>query len=172
MFDIGAIELLVVVIAAILVIGPKDMPMALRSLGRWIAKVRQISGHFRAGVDTMIREAEMEDLEKKWKERNDRIMAQGDAEVTEMTGPPAQMSDGEPPASDSDVASTSPETGTKTGAKAGPKAGPDETPDAASAEARANPAKAPLAKPSSAAEKSADEGEPKLPFDQDNRRAS
>lgn len=76
MFDIGASELLVIVIVAILVIGPKDMPRALRTAGRWIGKVRRMSAHFRSGIDTMIREAELEDAEKEWRARNARIMAE------------------------------------------------------------------------------------------------
>lgn len=75
MFDIGASELLVIAIVAILVIGPKDLPMALRTAGRWIAKIRQVSGHFRSGLDAMIREAEMEEMDRKWRERNEAIMA-------------------------------------------------------------------------------------------------
>ena len=76
MFDIGAGELLVIVIVAILVIGPKEMPRALRTAGRWIGKMRRMSAHFRSGIDTMIREAELEDAEKEWRERNARIMAE------------------------------------------------------------------------------------------------
>ena len=76
MFDIGAMELLIVVVVAILVIGPKDMPMALRSVGRWIGKLRRMSNHFRAGIDNMIREAELEDAETEWRERNAKIMAE------------------------------------------------------------------------------------------------
>ncbi|WP_170005548.1 Sec-independent protein translocase protein TatB [Pseudopontixanthobacter vadosimaris] len=75
MFDIAASEVLVVIIVAILVIGPKDMPAALRAAGRWIGKIRRVSGHFRSGLDTMIREAEMEDMERKWREQNRAIMA-------------------------------------------------------------------------------------------------
>lgn len=74
MFDIGATELLVIVIVAIIAIGPKDMPLALRTAGRWIGKMRRMSGHFRAGLDNMIREAEMEEHEREWRERNARIM--------------------------------------------------------------------------------------------------
>ena len=74
MFDIGASELLVLVIVAIVVIGPKDLPLALRTAGRWVAKMRRVSNHFRSGIETMIREAEMEEMEKKWKEQNERIM--------------------------------------------------------------------------------------------------
>ena len=75
MFDVGASELLMIAIVAIIVIGPKDMPLALRTAGRWIAKIRRVSGHFRAGLDAMIREAEMEELERKWREQNAQIMA-------------------------------------------------------------------------------------------------
>ena len=74
MFDIGASELLLTVIVAIVVIGPKDLPLALRTAGRWIGKIRRVSGHFRAGIETMIREAELEEMEKKWREENERIM--------------------------------------------------------------------------------------------------
>ncbi len=74
MFDIGPTELLLIVIVAVIVIGPKDLPLALRTAGRWIGKVRKVSGHFRSGLDAMIREAEMEEMEKKWREQNEKIM--------------------------------------------------------------------------------------------------
>ena len=85
MFDIGASELLLTVIVAIVVIGPKDLPLALRTAGRWIGKIRRVSGHFRAGIETMIREAELAEMEEKWRAQNAAIMA-GNAE---MEGPPA-----------------------------------------------------------------------------------
>ena len=75
MFDIGWDEMLFTAIIAIVVIGPKDLPRALRFAGQWIGKVRRVSGHFRSGIETMIREAEMEDMEKQWREQNEAIMA-------------------------------------------------------------------------------------------------
>ncbi|ALE17197.1 Twin-arginine translocation protein TatB [Altererythrobacter epoxidivorans] len=92
MFDIGASELLVIVIVAVLVIGPKDMPMALRAAGRWIGKIRRVSSHFRTGIDAMVREAELEEMEKKWKAQNEEIMARSRAEG-EMAGPPLDPAD-------------------------------------------------------------------------------
>lgn len=74
MFDIGATELLLIIVVAILVIGPKDMPLAMRTAGRWIGKIRKLSGHFRTGLDAMVREAELEDMENKWKAQNEKIM--------------------------------------------------------------------------------------------------
>jgi sec-independent protein translocase protein TatB len=91
MFDIGASELLLIVIVAVVVIGPKDLPLAMRTAGRWIAKLRRVSGHFRAGIDTMVREAEMEEREREWKERNAAIMkAHPDIDAS---GNPAAMHD-------------------------------------------------------------------------------
>ena len=89
MFDIGASELLVIIIVAVLVIGPKDMPLALRTAGRWIGKIRRVSAHFRTGLDAMVREAELEEMEKKWKEQNAAIMAR--------SGPAADAGDGRSP---------------------------------------------------------------------------
>ena len=90
MFDVGASELLLIAIVAIVVIGPKDLPLALRTAGRWIGKIRRVSGHFRAGVETMIREAELEEMEKKWREQNAKIMAEsgGETAAPAMEGPP------------------------------------------------------------------------------------
>jgi len=75
MFDIGASELILIVIVAVIFIGPKDMPMALRTVGRWIGKMRDVSNHFRTGLDAMVREAELEDMERKWREQNAAIMS-------------------------------------------------------------------------------------------------
>lgn len=88
MFDIGASELLLIVVVAIVVIGPKDIPLAMRTAGRWIGKIRRVSNHFRAGIDTMIREAEMEEMEKKWQAQNKRVMEEhpNDDVAAVMTG--------------------------------------------------------------------------------------
>jgi len=81
MFGIDWEELLVIVIVAVVVIGPKDMPVALRTAGRWIARVRRVSNHFRAGVEAMIREAEMEEMEKKWATQNEKILREHPADA-------------------------------------------------------------------------------------------
>ena len=101
MFGIAPDEMLLVVIVAIIVIGPKDLPLALRTAGRWIGKIRRVSGHFRTGLETMIREAEMEEMERKWKEQNAAIMAanpaadpavgQTVAAATDQNDPPPLM---------------------------------------------------------------------------------
>ncbi|MFC7536616.1 Sec-independent protein translocase protein TatB [Sphingomonas sp. GCM10030256] len=74
MFGVDTTELLIVAVAALIFIGPKDLPVAMRTVGRWVGKIRAHARHFTAGVETMMREAELEEMEKKWREENERIM--------------------------------------------------------------------------------------------------
>ena len=74
MFGIDSGELLIIAVVALVVIGPKDLPRAMRALGNFIGRARGMARHFRAGIDTMIRETELEDMEKTWKAENERIM--------------------------------------------------------------------------------------------------
>ena len=74
MFGVDTSELILVAVLALIFIGPKDLPNALRMVGRWYCQVRGMARHFTSGVEAMIREAELEEMEKKWREENDRIM--------------------------------------------------------------------------------------------------
>lgn len=74
MFDIAPTELLLVAIVALLVIGPKDLPKAMRFVGHWVGRARGVARQFRSGFDAMVREAELAEMEKKWAEENARIM--------------------------------------------------------------------------------------------------
>ena len=74
MFGIDSSELAVVVILALIFIGPKDLPKVMRTVGYWVGRVRGMARHFTAGLENMVREAELEELEKRWKEENERIM--------------------------------------------------------------------------------------------------
>lgn len=74
MFDIAPTELMLVGIVALLVIGPKDLPKAMRFVGYWVGRARGVARQFRSGFDSMMREAELQEMEKKWAEENARIM--------------------------------------------------------------------------------------------------
>ncbi len=74
MFDVAPTEFLAVAIVALVVIGPKDLPKAMRVLGYWVGKARGVARQFRSGFDTMVREAELAEMEKKWAAENERIM--------------------------------------------------------------------------------------------------
>ncbi|WP_380873926.1 hypothetical protein ACFB49_44680 [Sphingomonas sp. DBB INV C78] len=74
MFDVAPTELMLVALVALVVIGPKDLPRLMRIVGQWVAKARGMARHFRSGMDEMIRQSEIEEMEKKWAEENARIM--------------------------------------------------------------------------------------------------
>lgn len=74
MFDVAPQELLLLGAVALAVIPPKDLPRAMRFAGQWIGKARGMARHFRSGLDEMVRQAELEEIEKKWREENERIM--------------------------------------------------------------------------------------------------
>jgi sec-independent protein translocase protein TatB len=74
MLDVAPTELLVIAAVAVAVIPSKDLPKAMRFAGQWIGKARGMARHFRSGVDEMIRQAELDEMEKKWREENERIM--------------------------------------------------------------------------------------------------
>lgn len=74
MFDVAPTEFLLVAVIALVVIGPKDLPRVMRVVGQWVGKARGVARQFRAGFDTMVREAELQEMERKWKEENERIM--------------------------------------------------------------------------------------------------
>jgi sec-independent protein translocase protein TatB len=64
MLDVGWSELLLVAVIAIVVIGPKDLPRAMRTVGHWVAKIRATAREFQSNVDEMIREAELDEIRK------------------------------------------------------------------------------------------------------------
>lgn len=111
MFGIDSSELLVIVIIAVIVIGPKDLPRALYKVGQIVGKAQSMARHFRTGIDAMVREVELEELEKKWAAQNKRIMDEHPPETVrpEMTGPEMTGSEstGESEALPAPAASTS-----------------------------------------------------------------
>lgn len=64
MFDIGWTEMTVIVILAIIVIGPKDLPKVLRALGRWLRRARVIARDFQTSLDEVMHETELDDLKR------------------------------------------------------------------------------------------------------------
>ena len=60
----GFAELLFVAIVALIVVGPKDLPMMMRKMGQFVAKGRAMANEFRAAFDDIARQAELDDLRK------------------------------------------------------------------------------------------------------------
>lgn len=71
LFDIGWPELLLIGAVALVVIGPKDLPRALRVAGFWVRKARTLSREFQSSIDQMIREAELDEVREELKKAAD-----------------------------------------------------------------------------------------------------
>src|SRR3954453_13615525 len=74
MFGVDSTEFAIVAILALIFIGPKELPRVMRTVGYWVGRVRGMARHFPSGIEEMMREAELEEMEKKWREENERIM--------------------------------------------------------------------------------------------------
>ena len=64
MFDLSWSELLLIAVVAIVFIGPKELPGALRALGRWAGKARAMAREFQNNIDDMIRDSEIDEIRK------------------------------------------------------------------------------------------------------------
>lgn len=96
---LGFSEILVLAVIALLVVGPKDLPLMLRKLGRWTAKMRAMAQEFRTGFDDLARQAELDELRKEvdslrqvrpLQDLRDEIMKPLDAAYTP---PPSSLED-------------------------------------------------------------------------------
>lgn len=87
MFDIGMPELFIIAALALIVVGPKDLPQAIRTITAWIRKARMMTRDFQAGVNDMVREAELDDVKK-------QITSPGDLKksLTDAVDPDGEVS--------------------------------------------------------------------------------
>jgi sec-independent protein translocase protein TatB len=64
MFDIGGWEFMVIVVLAIIIIGPKDLPGAIRSVTQWVRKARALARDFQSGLDDIANEVELDKVKE------------------------------------------------------------------------------------------------------------
>lgn len=64
MFDIGWSEIAVIAVVALVVLGPKELPNALRQLASWIKYARKMAGELQSGFNELVREAELDEARK------------------------------------------------------------------------------------------------------------
>ncbi|WP_207478543.1 Sec-independent protein translocase protein TatB [Arenibaculum pallidiluteum] len=86
MLDIGWSELALIAVVALVVIGPKDLPQVLKTVGLWVRKARMLTREFQGHIDDMIREAELEDVRKKALELKDMNLARQVENTIDPTG--------------------------------------------------------------------------------------
>ena len=64
MFDLGWGKIIIIAVIALVVIGPKELPAVLRTIGQWMGKIRRMAAEFQGQFQEALREAEMADLKK------------------------------------------------------------------------------------------------------------
>ena len=62
--EVGAAELIVIAAVALIVVGPKDLPVLMRKIGAFMSRMRGMAAEFRASFDEMARQSELDDLRK------------------------------------------------------------------------------------------------------------
>ena len=71
MFDISWGKLVIIGVVALIFIGPKELPMVLRTVGQWMSKIRRMASEFQGQFQEAMRDAEMADLKKSVDEMTD-----------------------------------------------------------------------------------------------------
>ena len=84
--DFGMSELLLIGIVALVFIGPKDLPKALRVAGFWVRKARTLSREFQSSVEQMIREAELDEMRQELKKATEIDLEKQFRETIDPTG--------------------------------------------------------------------------------------
>src|SRR3712207_1441717 len=78
MFDLSWGEVMVIGAVALIVIGPKDLPKALRTVGNMTGKVRRMAAEFQSQFNDAMREAELDEIRKQVEGVNQSVMSLND----------------------------------------------------------------------------------------------
>lgn len=94
MFDIGWSELLLVLVVALVVVGPKDLPRLMRTIGRWVGKARNMADQFKKSFEEMAHETELSELRNEIEAlRRARPLGDVEDELNNAIMPPATSPD-------------------------------------------------------------------------------
>ena len=88
MFDIAWSELFVIVLVALVVVGPKDLPKLMRTAGQWAGRARAMADQFKRSFDDMARQAELDELRTEVNRLKSMPMTDSDYESFGITGLP------------------------------------------------------------------------------------
>lgn len=68
MFNFGWEEILIIVVVALVVIGPKDLPIAIRAIGKWVSKAKSLARDFQDSMTELAKEAELDKVKQDFDE--------------------------------------------------------------------------------------------------------
>ena len=105
MFDISWTEFLLIGVVALIVIGPKDLPAALRVAGYWVRKARTLSREFHSSVEQMMREVELHEVQNELRKATEIDL---DHEFNKIVDPVNDPAIGSKPRDIPDYVDTSP----------------------------------------------------------------
>jgi sec-independent protein translocase protein TatB len=95
--DLSWSHILLVLVVALVVVGPKDLPRLMREVGRWAGKARAMADQFRKSFDEMARQSELDELRKEIDAlRNMRPLSDVERQMNEAMLPPDLVSKPEP----------------------------------------------------------------------------
>ncbi len=123
MFDIGWVEMMIVVVVMIVVIGPKELPAVLHSMGVWISRVRAMARSFQDSIEEMAADSGLGDIQDEVRSIRDFSIEDG---IEKSIDPDGALREGI--TGDSATAKVA-ESGDSDGDEEGPTAIVDETPE-------------------------------------------
>ena len=86
LLDFGWSELMLIGVVALIVIGPKDLPKALRVAGFWVRKARTLSREFQSSIEQMVREAELDEMRQELKKATEIDLEKEFHQAVDPTG--------------------------------------------------------------------------------------
>jgi sec-independent protein translocase protein TatB len=91
MFDLSWGEMGIIAVVALVVLGPKELPNALRTMSMLMKNARKLAGEFQSGVNEIIREADLEDARKKLQEVQSLNKTQIQSAIEKAVDPTGEM---------------------------------------------------------------------------------
>lgn len=76
MFDIGWSEMAIIAVVALVVLGPKELPHALKTFSHWMRTARKLGSEFQSGVNEIVREAELDDAKRELQKLSQHSISQ------------------------------------------------------------------------------------------------
>lgn len=86
MFDVGWSEMAIIAVVVLVVLGPKELPHALKTMSQWLRAARKLGSEFQSGVNEIVREAELEDARKQLQGLTKNTIEQKIAKTVDPSG--------------------------------------------------------------------------------------